>query len=85
MALSKHHSASGFCAFFGWLLVLGLASLGTAAGQAGPGETITQKLAQYEQRGPHEKLFLHLDRPVYLSGETMWFKVYAVEGTHARP
>jgi hypothetical protein len=46
---------------------------------------ITRKLRQHQQQGPHEKLFLHLDRPVYLSGETMWFKLYAVEGTYSRP
>ena len=46
---------------------------------------LTGKLAAYERRGPHEKLFLHLDRPLYLSGETLWFKVYAVDGTASRP
>ncbi|WP_143080113.1 MG2 domain-containing protein [Hymenobacter arizonensis] len=46
---------------------------------------VTRQLARYQQRAPHEKLFLHLDRPVYLCGETMWFKVYAVDGTYSRP
>jgi hypothetical protein len=32
-----------------------------------------------------EQLFLHLDRPTYVAGETMWFKAYAVDGTHHRP
>ena len=67
--------------------LLGLALTGPAAGQAAPDSLggIARQLRQYEQRGPHEKLFLHLDRPVYLSGETMWFKVYAADGTFARP
>ncbi|WP_201977689.1 hypothetical protein [Hymenobacter rubidus] len=68
-------------------LVLFLATVGTAAAQT-PLDTlggVARKLRQYEQRGPHEKLFLHLDRPAYLCGETMWFKVYAVDGTSARP
>ncbi|MEJ7664693.1 MAG: hypothetical protein WKG07_36850 [Hymenobacter sp.] len=28
---------------------------------------------------------MHLDRPCYVSGETLWFKLYAVEGTTQRP
>jgi hypothetical protein len=71
------------------LLALGLwlATAGLAAGQSRPDSLsgIGRKLSLYQQRGPHEKLFLHLDRPIYLSGETMWFKVYAAEGTYARP
>ena len=68
-------------------LVLWLAATGAAWGQA-PLDSLgglVRKLSHFDRRGPHEKLFLHLDRPVYLSGETMWFKVYAVDGTYARP
>jgi len=74
-----------FSACFG--LLLGLAA-GPVAGQTAPLDSLgglTGKLLRYERRGPHEKLFLHLDRPLYLSGETMWFKVYAVDGTYSRP
>ncbi len=64
-----------------------LLSTGPAAAQGVPDSLggIVGQLARYEQRGPHEKLFLHLDRPLYLSGETMWFKVYAVDGTQSKP
>ncbi|MFD2719359.1 MG2 domain-containing protein [Hymenobacter monticola] len=70
------------------LALLALATPQAAAGQTAPLDSLdglTGKLLRYEQRSPHEKLFLHLDRPVYLSGETLWFKVYAADGTHARP
>ncbi|MDB5266986.1 MAG: hypothetical protein JWP58_26 [Hymenobacter sp.] len=80
----KHARSSGR---LGLLLGLCLATAGPALAQA-PLDSlggITGRLQRYEQRGPQEKLFLHLDRPVYLSGETMWFKVYAVDGTHTRP
>jgi len=66
-------------------LVLWLAAVGPAAGQADSLGGLVRQFTKYEQQGPLEKLFLHLDRPVYLCGETMWFKVYAVEGTEARP
>ncbi|MCC3154102.1 hypothetical protein Q3A66_14340 [Hymenobacter sp. BT770] len=68
----------------GLLFLLWVAGAGSAAAQADAAGSLAGKLTAYQQRGPHEKLFLHLDRPVYLSGETMWFKVYAVEGTYSR-
>ena len=69
----------------GALLLLWLGLWGTARGQADTLAPISRQLARYEQTHVQEKLFLHLDRPVYLSGETMWFKVYAVDATYARP
>ncbi|MGV3540789.1 MAG: hypothetical protein ACO1OQ_13325 [Rufibacter sp.] len=39
----------------------------------------------YQQKAVQEKIFLHLDRPAYASGDVMWFKVYNVDGTHHRP
>jgi hypothetical protein len=69
----------------GLALLLGLAPASAALGQVDSLGSITRSLARYERRGPQEKLFLHLDRPLYLSGETMWFKVYAADGTYARP
>jgi hypothetical protein len=62
-----------------------------AAGSSAYGQTLdnfdqlTRQFAAYQQKAVPEKLFLHLDRPLYLSGETMWFKVYAVDGTQNRP
>jgi hypothetical protein len=48
-------------------------------------EGIARDLGHYRQHALQEKLFLHLDRPVYGCGETMWFKVYNVDGTLHRP
>ncbi|WP_460503561.1 MG2 domain-containing protein, partial [Hymenobacter agri] len=70
----------------GLLLALWLGLLSTAAAQAPDSlDRLGRQLRRHEQRDPHEKLFLHLDRPLYLSGETMWFSVYAADGTTARP
>ena len=66
-------------------LLLVLARPGAVAAQVDSLSGIAGKLARYELRGPQEKLFLHLDRPLYLCGETMWFRVYAADGTSARP
>ncbi|MGY3088561.1 hypothetical protein ACVWYF_001594 [Hymenobacter sp. UYAg731] len=76
-----------FPAFAGLFLagLLGLAGAAPAWGQADTLASLPRQLARYEKARVQEKLFLHLDRPVYLSGETMWFKVYAVDGTYSRP
>jgi hypothetical protein len=47
--------------------------------------TLSRKLQQFNQQALVEQLFVHLDRPAYVAGETMWFKVYAVDGTYHRP
>ncbi|GAA4031432.1 hypothetical protein GCM10022409_14570 [Hymenobacter glaciei] len=66
-------------------LWLALAGPAVAQAPADSLDRIGRQVRRHEQRDPHEKLFLHLDRPVYLSGETMWFSVYAADGTTARP
>ena len=38
--------------------------------------TIIQKFSDYQRYNPQEKLYLHLDKPNYITGETIWFKVY---------
>ena len=35
-----------------------------------------EKLKQWAERSPIEKVYLHLDRDNYLAGETIWFKAY---------
>jgi TonB-dependent SusC/RagA subfamily outer membrane receptor len=41
---------------------------------------ISGRLHDYRQRFPPEKAYLHLDKPYYASGDTVWFKAYLVEG-----
>ncbi|KUG06989.1 hypothetical protein ASU33_06620 [Solirubrum puertoriconensis] len=47
--------------------------------------SIRQAFENYSKLDAHEKLFLHLDRATYVSGDIMWYKLYAVEGTRQRP
>ncbi|MBS1527714.1 MAG: hypothetical protein JST19_18860 [Bacteroidetes bacterium] len=42
----------------------------------------TQSLSEYSADNPTEKVYLHLDRPYYYPGDTIWFKAYTVAGTH---
>jgi hypothetical protein len=39
----------------------------------------------YRTRTLQEKIFVHVDRSFYQSGETMWFKIYVVDGTLHKP
>jgi hypothetical protein len=41
---------------------------------------IKQRFLIHSQRAVQEKIYLHVDRPFYVVGETMWFKAYNVEG-----
>jgi hypothetical protein len=44
-------------------------------------EKTLAKLTQYLQQTPQEKVYLHLDKPYYMAGETMWFKGYLFDAT----
>jgi hypothetical protein len=67
-------------------LALGLlASVPSQAQAPDSANSLTHKLQQHYRQSLTEQLFLHLDRPAYAAGETMWFKAYAVEATTHRP
>ncbi|WP_297373069.1 hypothetical protein [Spirosoma sp.] len=55
-------------------------------GQSMPsGKGPVQSFEQYRQQTLQEKLFVHTDQAFYLTGETMWFKVYYVDGSRHQP
>lgn len=41
---------------------------------------ISDKLLTYRHVLPSEKAYLHLDKPYYITGDTLWFKAYLTEG-----
>ncbi|WP_033425764.1 hypothetical protein [Hymenobacter aerophilus] len=70
------------------LLLAGLSGLINVAAAQAPLDSLGGLTGQFNRQGrqmPREELFLHLDRPLYLSGETMWFKLYATGGAEAKP
>ena len=69
----------------GLMVALVLTCGSGALGQTEPLQTLTAKLEQYHRQTLQEKLFVHVDRSFYLAGETMWFKVYNVDGTAHQP
>ncbi|MDJ1506175.1 alpha-2-macroglobulin family protein [Xanthocytophaga agilis] len=72
-----------------WLLVIGLiltASIESAYLTAPKDDILNQilkKLSAYQETYTPEKVYLHLDKPYYFSGEDIWFKAYVVSAmTH---
>ncbi len=46
-------------------------------------DKIVAKFEAYQRNSPQEKAYLHLDRPYYSAGETIWFKAYLINsGSH---
>ena len=48
-------------------------------------DTLVKKFRQYREQSLQEKIYGHIDRTFYITGETLWFKIYAVDGTLHRP
>lgn len=48
-------------------------------------EKIVSKFDHYHNEFPQEKAYLHLDKPYYTAGETIWFKAYLVEANSLLP
>ncbi|WP_316830661.1 TonB-dependent receptor [Pedobacter aquatilis] len=46
-------------------------------GDDDPFNAILKKLVDYNVKYPHEKIYLHLDKPYYAVGDDIWFKAYA--------
>jgi TonB-dependent SusC/RagA subfamily outer membrane receptor len=42
---------------------------------------IASRLGEYRRIFPQEKAYLHLDKPYYITGDTLWFKAYLAEGS----
>ena len=55
-----------------------LISLALTLAPAGQEEVI-EKLEAYVNNFPQEKVYLHLDKPYYTTGQDIWFKAYLVD------
>lgn len=61
-------------------LLFGLAYATLAAGFDTPVERAARLLHKWFLEHPQEKVYLHLDRPYYIPGDTLWFKSYLTAG-----
>jgi hypothetical protein len=48
-------------------------------------DTLRKKFDYYRHQSVQEKIYVHLDRHQYVTGETMWFKIYIVDGALHKP
>ncbi len=48
-------------------------------------DSLKVKFDRYRKKGFQEKIYVHIDRPGYLTGETMWFKIYLTDGAFHKP
>ncbi|CAA9299789.1 MAG: hypothetical protein AVDCRST_MAG56-5327 [uncultured Cytophagales bacterium] len=70
----------------GLFFLLLLAGAGRpAAGQTDTLHPVYRQFNTYRTGALPEKLFVHLDRTYYLTGESLWFKLYCVDGVGHRP
>ncbi len=42
-------------------------------------DSLTKKFVSYQANNYTEKIFVHTDKTFYLTGESVWFKIYCVE------
>lgn len=47
-------------------------------------EKLVAKFEKFHHENPQEKVYLQLDKPYYLAGETIWFKGYLFDATYNR-
>jgi hypothetical protein len=48
-------------------------------------DTLSQKFNFYRERSLQEKLYVHVDQTSFVTGETLWFRIYCVNGSNHRP
>ncbi len=48
-------------------------------------ESLQQQFNNYQSSALQEKIFVHTDKTFYLAGETVWFKIYAVDASFHKP
>src|SRR3990170_133411 len=71
---------------FNVLLTLALFHFfGSALAQNSLADSLKYKFDKYRTESLQEKLYVHLDSKCYLTGETIWFKIYYVDGMLHRP
>jgi len=60
-----------------------MTAAGGAMAQQQQLDTLRKKFTQY--RTAQEKIFIHTDRSLYVTGETLWFKLYYTDASLHRP
>src|SRR5579871_1300837 len=67
------------------LLLIALGCCPRAQAQESVRDSLAAVFSRYQGQAPQEKVFAHVDRTFYLAGETIWFKLYDIDGGSNRP
>ena len=67
------------------LILLLPLSFAFALGQQMQVDTLVKKFRDFREKTLQEKIYGHLNQHSFLTGETLWFKVYVVDGTRHKP
>ncbi len=68
-----------------WSMTLTFGQANSKAYGQNPLSSILDKLNGYNNHHLQEKIFMHTDRSFYLAGETIWLKLFYVDGSFHRP
>ena len=60
-----------------WLIAL-LFFAGNSYAQSVNPDTISSRFSEFSKKNLREKIYMHTDKDLYLSGEIVWFKIYEV-------
>ncbi|MGC4021377.1 MAG: hypothetical protein QM734_05275 [Cyclobacteriaceae bacterium] len=74
-----------FSTTFKFLCLFALTLLFPILVNAQNADSIRSLVEKHYAKFPEEKIYLHLDKPNYSPGDTIWFKAYAVEGSTNLP
>jgi hypothetical protein len=67
------------------IITLLIAASIQAVGQDAKLDTLKKDFRTFRETVLQEKLFVHTDQDFYMTGETLWFRIYAVDGTFHKP
>lgn len=68
-----------------FIFIVWLTGSKTVSCQESKLSVVKEKFDQFRSSVLVEKIFVHIDRSCYLAGETLWFKLYCVDGSFHKP
>ena len=71
--------------FFPLVLLCAFTGRSRAQAQTDGLNTLLTEFDAYRTRGVQEKIFVNTDKPDYLAGEIIWFKIYCVDAATHEP
>jgi hypothetical protein len=85
MTSSSTHIKSGFAKRIAFTASLLLSIINVTAQNSAADTSLSVQFQNYTQAGLQEKIYLHSDKTLYLTGEICWFKLYCVDASSNKP